>query len=138
MGRAIYFFSDKYLLTATVRTDGASVLAPGRQWVTYPAVSVGWNIDQEKFMQNVQMVSNLKLRAGWGISSNSGVGAYSTLGSLTSNFYNFGAGTTIGTNYANGYVINTSPNPEIELGENKGLNIGVDFGLFNNRITGSA
>ena len=137
MGRAIYAFSDKYLLTATVRTDGASVLAPGRQWVTYPAVSVGWNIDQEKFMEKASMISNLKLRAGWGISSNSGVGAYSTLGSLTSNFYNFGAGTTVGTNYANGYVVNTSPNPDLSWEKTTGLNLGIDFGLFNNRVTGS-
>jgi TonB-dependent starch-binding outer membrane protein SusC len=137
MGRAIYSFDDKYLLTATLRTDGASVLAKGHQWVTYPAVSVGWNLDREKFMEGIKAISNLKIRAGWGVSSNSGVGAYSTLGSLTSNFYNFGSGTTVGTNLANGYVINTSPNPELTWEKTKGLNIGIDFGLFNNRVTGS-
>jgi len=137
MGRAIYSFNDKYLLTATVRTDGASVLAKGHQWVTYPAVSVGWNLDKENFMQGLKFLTSLKLRGGWGISSNSGVGAYSTLGSLTSNFYNFGSGTTVGTNFANGYVINTSPNPELTWEKTKGLNIGLDFGLFNNRVTGS-
>ncbi|HTL06856.1 MAG TPA: TonB-dependent receptor [Chitinophagaceae bacterium] len=137
MGRAIYSFDDKYLLTATVRTDGASVLAKGHQWVTYPAVSVGWNIDREKFMEGIRGISSLKIRAGWGISSNSGVGAYSTLGSLTSNFYNFGSGTTVGTNFANGYIINTSPNPDLTWEKTKGLNIGIDFGLFNNRVSGS-
>lgn len=137
MGRAIYSFDDKYLLTATVRTDGASVLAPGNQWVTYPAVSLGWNLDKEKFLENVNFISALKLRAGWGISSNSGVGAYSTLGSLGTGFYNFGQGTTIGTNYVNGYTINTSPNPSLTWEKTAGLNIGVDFGLFNNRLTGS-
>ncbi len=137
MGRAIYSFDDKYLLTATVRTDGASVLAPGNQWVTYPAVSVGWNLDKEKFLENVNFISALKLRAGWGISSNAGVNPYTTLGSLGTSFYNFGQGTTIGTNYVNGYTINTSPNPLLSWEKTTGLNIGVDFGLFGNRLTGS-
>jgi len=137
MGRAIYSFNDKYLVTATVRADGASVLAPGHQWTTYPAVSAGWNIDKESFMQNVKFVSNLKLRAGWGISSNAGIGAYTTLGSLGSNFYNFGSGSQPNTNFANGYLINTAPNPELGWEKTRGTNIGVDFGLFNNRLSGS-
>ena len=137
MGRVVYSFDDRYLLTATLRTDGASVLAPGNQWVTYPAVSVGWNVANEKFMQNIRAISSLKLRAGWGISSNAGVGAYTTLGSLNNNFYNFGSGTTIGVNYVNGYLIQNSPNPELSWEKTTGVNIGVDFGLLNNRITGS-
>ena len=137
MGRAIYTFDDKYLLTATIRTDGASVLAPGNQWVTYPAVSVGWHLDREKFLENVKFLSSLKLRAGWGISSNAGVNPYQTLGSLTANFYNFGQGTAIGTNYVNGYLINTAPNPGLTWEKTAGLNIGVDFALFNNRLSGT-
>lgn len=137
MGRAIYSFDDKYLLTATVRTDGASVLAPGHQYTTYPAASIGWNIDREKFMENVSFVSSLKLRAGWGISSNAGINAYTTLGSLNSNFYNFGAGTTAGVNLANGYTINTAPNPLLTWEKTAGTNIGVDFALFNNRLSGT-
>lgn len=137
MGRAIYSFDDKYLLTATVRTDGASVLAPGHQYTTYPAASVGWNIDRESFMQNVKFVTSLKLRGGWGISSNAGINAYTTLGSLNSNFYNFGAGTTAGTNLANGYTINTAPNPELTWEKTTGTNIGLDFALFNNRLSGT-
>ena len=137
MGRAIYSFDDKYLLTATLRSDGASVLSPGNQWVTYPAVSVGWSIDKESFMQNVKFVSALKLRAGWGISSNAGINPYTTLGSLGTSFYNFGQGSTSGVNYVNGYTINTSPNPELTWEKTKGLNIGVDFGFFNNRLNGT-
>jgi TonB-linked SusC/RagA family outer membrane protein len=131
MGRAIYSYNDKYLLTATVRNDASSVLAPGHQHTTYPAVSAGWNIDKESFMKNVKLVSLLKLRAGWGISSNAGIDAYTTLGSLTSNFYNFG------TNNQNGYLINTAPNPELGWEKTRGTNIGIDFGVLNNRITGS-
>lgn len=137
MGRVIYGYNDKYLLTATVRRDGASVLAPGNQWVTYPAVSVGWNLDQENFMKSAQFVTALKLRAGWGISSNAGISPYTTLGSLTANFYNFGQGSTTGINYANGYIINTSPNPDLTWEKTKGLNLGVDFSLFDNRLSGS-
>jgi TonB-linked SusC/RagA family outer membrane protein len=137
MGRAVYSYDDRYLLTATVRSDGASVLAPGNQWVTYPAVSVGWNIANEKFMQNVDAISSLKLRAGWGISSNAGIGAYTTLGSLGNSFYNFGSGSTIGVNYVNGYLINTSPNPNLSWEKTTGINLGLDFGLFKNRLSGS-
>ncbi len=137
MGRAIYSFNDKYLLTATVRTDGASVLAKGNQWVTYPAFSVGWNIDQENFMSNADFVSSLKLRAGWGISSNAGIGPFTTLGSLSSGFYNYGQGTTPLVNFVGGYTINTLPNPNLTWEKTKGLNLGIDFGLFNDRLTGS-
>jgi TonB-dependent starch-binding outer membrane protein SusC len=137
MGRAIYNFDDKYYLTATVRTDAASVLAPGNQRVTYPAVSVGWNIDKENFMSGVKIINTLKLRAGWGISSNAGINPYTTLGSLNANFYNFGSGSQIGVNFVNGYLINTSPNPELTWEKTRGLNIGLDFAILNNRISGS-
>jgi TonB-linked SusC/RagA family outer membrane protein len=137
MARAIYSFDNKYLLTATVRRDGASVLAPGHQWVTYPAVSVGWNLNNERFLENVKFLSSLKLRAGWGISSNAGINPYQTLGSLSSTFYNFGQGSTVGTNFVNGYTINTAPSPDLTWEKTSGLNIGVDFALFNNRLSGS-
>jgi TonB-linked SusC/RagA family outer membrane protein len=137
MARAFYSFDEKYLLTATVRTDGASVLAPGKQWVTYPAASVGWNLDREKFMSNVKFVSSLKLKVGYGISSNAGINPYTTLGSLSNGFYNFGSGTAVGTNFQNGYTINTSPNPDLTWEKTAGLNIGLEFSLFNNRLSGS-
>lgn len=137
MARAIYTFDNKYSVTATGRTDGASVLSPGNQWVTYPAISAGWNIDRESFMERVKFVSSLKLRAGYGISSNAGINPYTTLGSLGTSFYNFGQGTNIGTNYVNGYTINTSPNPNLTWEKTAGLNIGVDFSLFKNRLSGT-
>lgn len=137
MARAIYSFDDKYLLTATVRRDGASVLAPAHQWVTYPAVSLGWNIDKEKFFSDVKLITALKLRAGWGISSNAGISPYTTLGSLGNNFYNFGQGTTVGVNFQNGYLINTSPNPNLTWEKTTGLNMGIDFAFFDNRLSGA-
>ena len=137
MGRAIYSFGDKYVLTATIRTDGASVLAPGHQWVTYPAVSAAWNLDKENFMANVKFVNSLKLRAGWGISSNQSIAPYTTLGSLSTSFYNFGSGSTVGTNYVAGYSVANAPNPTLSWEKTKGLNIGVDFAVFNNRLSGT-
>jgi TonB-dependent starch-binding outer membrane protein SusC len=137
MGRAIYSFDDKYVLTATVRTDAASVLAPGHQWVTYPAVSAAWNLDRENFMDNVNFFNSLKLRAGWGVSSNQSINPYQTLGTLNTSFYNFGSGSTVGTNYVAGYTVGTAPNPNLSWEVTRGVNIGVDFGIFNNRLSGT-
>lgn len=137
LARVMYSFDDKYMITANVRTDGASVLAPGNQWTTYPAVSVGWNIASEKFMENVKFVNSLKLRAGWGKGANAGVDPYTTLGSLTANFYNFGSGTTVGVNYVNGYLINSATNPNLTWEKTTGINIGLDFSVLNNRLSGS-
>ncbi len=137
MGRAVYSFDDKYVFTGTIRTDGASVLAPGYQWVTYPAVSAAWNLDNEKFMQNVKLVNSLKLRVGWGISSNQNINPYQTLGTLNTNFYNFGSGSTVGTNYVAGYLVGSAPNPTLSWEKSAGLNIGVDFAILNNRLSGT-
>lgn len=137
MGRVFYSFDNKYMITATVRSDGASVLAKGNQWFTYPAVSVGWNIGEEKFMQNAGWITSLKLRAGWGVSSNQTINPYTTIGSLASNFYNYGQGTTPGVNYVAGYVLNTLANPALTWESTRGYNLGVDFSFFGNRLSGS-
>jgi TonB-dependent starch-binding outer membrane protein SusC len=137
MGRVIYTFNDKFVFTGTVRADAASVLAPGHQWTTYPAFSAAWNLDREKFMENVQFVNNLKLRAGWGISSNQSINPYQTLGTLGTSFYNFGSGSTVGTNYVAGYSVGTAPNPNLSWEKTSGLNIGIDFSTLNNRLSGT-
>ncbi|MEC5174851.1 SusC/RagA family TonB-linked outer membrane protein [Chryseobacterium nepalense] len=90
MGRVMYTYDNKYMLTATLRADGSSRLAPGNKWHTYPALSLGWNITNESFMQNIKALNLFKLRAGWGQTSNQAVAPYSTLGSLTVTPYNFG------------------------------------------------
>lgn len=137
MGRAIYSFDDRYVFTGTVRTDGASVLAPGYQWVTYPAFSAAWNLDREEFMSNAKLINSLKLRVGWGISSTQNINPYQTLGTLGTNFYNFGSGNTIGTNYVPGYLAGSAPNPTLTWEKSAGLNIGVDFAILNSRLSGS-
>src|ERR1044072_4344970 len=137
MGRVFYSYDDRYMLTATVRTDGASVLAPGNQWFTYPALSVGWNLNNESFMRNINWIDNLKLRVGWGLRSNQPIAPYPTIGCLSSNFYNYGPGSSPNVNFVSGYLVNTLPNPALTWESPRGYNIGLDFGLFNNRLSGA-
>lgn len=134
MARVNYSFDDRYLLTATVRTDGASTLSPGNQYYTYPAFSLGWNVMNENFMSNVSFISNLKIRGGWGKTSNQGVPPYATLGLLTANAYNFGAAAA---GYQSGYLVTTLANNALKWQSTSQWNVGMDFGLFNNRVTGS-
>lgn len=131
MGRVMYSYDNRYMLSATLRSDGASVLAPGHQWHTYPAVSVGWNISNESFMQNIAWLNNLKLRGGYGQTSNQAVAPYSTLGSLNSRPYNFG------DVYAVGYYVSQAPNPGLGWEYSKTLNIGLDFTVLKNRLSGT-
>ncbi|MAW94808.1 MULTISPECIES: TonB-dependent receptor [unclassified Leeuwenhoekiella] len=131
MGRAIYQYDNRYLLTATVRSDGSSRLAPGNKWVTYPAISLGWNVANEKFMQDVSWLSQLKLRAGYGETSNQAVNNYATLGNLGIRNYNFG------DTFATGYFVNELPNASLGWEFSETYNYGIDFGLFNNRLSGT-
>ncbi|WP_042719665.1 SusC/RagA family TonB-linked outer membrane protein [Flavobacterium sp. B17] len=131
MGRVMYTYDNKYMMTATLRADGSSRLAEGNKWHTYPALSLGWNITNESFMQNLKFVNLLKLRAGWGQTSNQAVSPYSTLGSLTVVPYNFGS-----TN-STGVYVSLAPNANLGWEYSKTQNYGVDFGFFNNRLTGT-
>lgn len=132
MGRVIYEYANRYMLTAVLRSDGSSRLAPGHQWHTYPAVSLGWNIANESFMKGIPQVTELKLRAGYGQTSNQALAPYSTLGQLTTSPYNFGP-----TGYAVGYSVSQLPNPNLGWEYSKTWNYGLDFSLFNNRLSGT-
>ncbi len=134
MGRLNYGFDDRYLLTLTLRRDGSSTLSPGNKWFNYPAIGLGWNIMEEGFMEGVQKVSNLKLRGGWGISGNRNVGAYATLGALTAGYYNFGTGTA---GQQLGYTVTALPAPNLGWQSTAQFDIGLEFGLFDNRVSGS-
>lgn len=140
MGRLNYSFAGKYLLTATVRRDGSSVLSPGFQYFTYPALGLGWNIAEENFIKDLTFISALKLRAGWGLTSNQSVAAYSTQGNLTTTgggstpqgyVYNFGEVGQVGA------IVSTLANRALEWEKTSNFNLGLDFGFLNNRITGS-
>ena len=132
MGRVMYAYDDRYLLSATVRSDASSRLAPGHKWHTYPAVSAGWNITNESFMKNIPVIDNLKLRVGFGQTSNQAVNAYQTLGSLGTRQYNFGD-----TNYATGYYVTQLPSPTLGWEYSKTWNYGLDFSLFSHRLSGT-
>ncbi len=132
MGRAMYSYDDRYMISATVRSDGSSRLAPGYKWNTYPAVSVGWNIARESFMENVGLIDMLKLRAGYGQTSNQAISPYSTLGLLSTRPYNFGP-----DNYATGYYVTQLPNPALGWEYSNTWNYGIDFAILNNRLSGT-
>ena len=132
MGRVMYEFSDKYMLTATIRTDASSRLAEGHKWHTYPAVSAGWNMKNESFMQGVTMIDRLKIRAGYGQTSNQAVDPYKTLGFLSSRNYNFGDAT-----YATGYYVTELKNPKLGWEYSETFNYGLDFALLKNRLSGT-
>ena len=133
MGRVMYSYDNKYMLSAALRSDASSRLAKGHQWHTYPAVSAGWNIARENFMENAKWIDNLKLRVGFGETSNQSISPYSTLGGLAIRNYNFGDG----TNYKAGYYVNSLPNPDLGWEYSKTWNFGLDFSFFNGRLSGS-
>jgi len=134
MGRATYSYDGRFSATATVRRDGASVLSPGHQYYVYPAFAAAWNISNEKFLTGIPIISNLKLRAGWGITGNQSINPYTTLGALGGNFYNFGQGSA-GQQIA--FNINSLPNPALKWQSTAQYNFGLDFGIIENRITGA-
>jgi TonB-linked SusC/RagA family outer membrane protein len=134
MGRVNYTYDNRYLFTATVRVDGSSTLAPGYQYFTYPAFGLGWNITEEKFMESLHFINNLKLRGGWGISGNRNVAPYQTLGLLSASTYNFGQSTP-GQQLA--YTVTQVSNPFLTWQSTSQYDIGLEFGILNNRISGS-
>ncbi|MGC9150981.1 MAG: SusC/RagA family TonB-linked outer membrane protein [Microbacter sp.] len=132
MGRVMYSYDDRYMLSATFRSDASSRLAPGHKWHNYPAVSAGWNINKESFMKNISWIDELKLRGGYGQTSNQAVAPYATLGLLSTVPYNFGP-----TTYATGYNVSKLPNPNLGWEYSNTTNFGVDFSFFRSRLSGT-
>lgn len=131
MGRVNYGFKNKYLLTASLRYDGASRLAAGHKWVQFPAMAFAWRLSEEDFLRNIKSISDLKLRVGYGTTASSEVSPYQTKGTLSTYYYNYGSSLQIG------YAPSTLPTPNLTWETTGQWNAGVDFGLLNNRITGS-
>lgn len=130
MGRINYSYKDRYLLTASARYDGASRLAPGNKWVLFPSAALAWRISEEGFMKGNSTFSNLKLRAGFGITGNSAIDPYKTAGNLGYARYNYGS-----TN-AMAFYQNEMPNPDLKWEKTKQYNAGLDFGILKGRISG--
>ena len=133
MGRIMYTYDDRYMLSAAVRSDASSRLAPGHQWHTYPAVSVGWNIHKENFMAGARgWLDELKLRVGYGETSNQAISPYATLGSLSTTVYNFADEL-----YSTGYYVSTLPNSELGWEYSKTWNYGLDWSVLNGKLRGT-
>jgi TonB-linked SusC/RagA family outer membrane protein len=134
MGRAVYTFRDRYTIMGAVRRDGASVLAPGHKWTTFPTVGVAWQLGDEPFMGRFGWLSSLKLRGSYGKVGNSAINAYQTQGALSSGKINFGS-TTAAVYYPNP---SNPANPDLGWEKTAKSDAALEFGLFGNRLTGSA
>ena len=123
-GRAFYSFDERYLLTATIRRDGSSKFAKGNKWGWFPAVALAWRASQESFLRNNAIINNLKLRAGWGATGNQNVSDYAYMALLSYKTTPWGTGVLTG---------NTA-NPDLTWETTHSYNVGIDLGLFQNRI----
>jgi len=133
LGRATYAYKSKYLLSASIRTDGSSYFAPGNKWGSFPAISLGWAASKEKFLYKVKWLTNLKLRGSYGATGNNRIADFAYLDLLSRGNYSFGAGT--GT--SSGGLINNPAifgNPAITWERTFQSNFGADISLFKNKI----
>ena len=135
LGRITYDYKGKYLLNGAIRYDGGSYWAPGNKWQTFPSASIGWRIGQENFMKSIPTISELKVRAGYGITGLNGavLGATPWLASVSANsaYYPFGNVITSGPASS----IQSLGNKDLEWETTKQLNIGLDLGLLKNAVT---
>lgn len=131
--RVNYNYKGRYVLYFSGRYDGASRLAAGNKWDFFPSGGLAWNISEENFMANVEAISSLKLRATYGVSGNYNIDVYGTQSGLT-----YSSRMSFGEVPAPAYVFNTTVgNPQVGWEKSYTTNIGLDFGLLQNRITGS-
>ncbi len=132
LARLIYSYNDKYILTSTFRADGTSKFAPGNKFSYFPSFALAYRVDQEQFMKNQKIISNMKFRAGWGMVGNQGVTPYQTQilyssnGRLMDNALNNG--------YITGLGLTGIANPYLKWETTQQYNLGLDLGFFKNRI----
>lgn len=131
-GRVNYSYEGKYIVAATLRREGSSRFGANNKWGNFPAISGAWNIQQEDFMKDVTWINSLKLRVGYGETGNSGFennASRVTLGGGGKYLYPDGQ-------YFETYGPNRNPNPNLKWETKRETNIGVDFSLFDNKLTG--
>jgi TonB-linked SusC/RagA family outer membrane protein len=128
LARANYNYDSRYLLTATIRRDGSSRFGPNNKWGVFPSVSAGWRISEEAFMKEVTVINELKLRASYGHTGNNFIGNYDHVGLLAKRNYVF-AGSVV-----NGLGPNRISNASLSWEKNKQSDIGLELGIFQNRI----
>jgi len=139
MARLNYAYNDKYLLTLSSRWDAASQLADGHKWSYFPSLAAAWRIDQEDFMRGISWVNSLKLRAGIGTTGNAAISAYQTLGGIQTLYYTWGSAVDAGYVSSDASLKDPAPMANEDLGWERTtqFNLGLDFALFHNRVSGS-
>ena len=130
-GRMQYDYQGKYLLSASARRDGSSRFGHATKWGFFPSVSIGWRASDEGFLNAISSLSDLKFRGSWGLSGNNGIGDYSHIATL--NFANYSYGGSL----ANGLIPGNFANPNLGWEESEMINVGLDLGLFQNRVYAS-
>lgn len=131
-GRVSYDFEGKYLFTASLRHEGSSKFGQNHKWGDFPAVSAGWRISQESFMQDIDWINDLKIRADYGVTGNQDFGSYISLNTMSGFGYYFYNG-----KYFQVWGPSKNVNPDLKWEKGKNWNIGLDFSLFANRFYGS-
>ena len=129
ISRVNYSYDGKYLLTATIRRDGSSRFGANNKWGTFPSFSAGYNLSEEPFMKPVKFINNLKLRAGYGISGNNQIGNYTHIGLISTANY------VENNKIKPGLVPSNLSNDQLTWEKSKQINLGMDLGLFKDRIS---
>lgn len=142
MARINYSYDNRYMITASVRRDGASQLAEGHKSATFPSVALGWRADQEEFLSSVSWLDQLKVRAGYGVTGNSAVNPYTTKGAISSLFYPYGTSITQGYTLFDSMLFSSEDRNLMMANENltwektAQYNFGLDFSFLNGRVSG--
>ncbi len=131
IGRINYTYKNKYFLTATVRSDGSSRFGENNKYATFPSVSAGWALSDESFMQGIAAISELKLRASYGVSGNNRIGNYASIGLLAPSSYVLGSGNG---SSVSGLNPSTIANNDLTWETTKQFDIGIELGLLEDRI----
>jgi len=132
IARVQYSYKGKYLFTGSVRADGSSKFGANNKWGYFPSASVGWRLSEENFLKDVKSISDLKLRASYGLTGNFNIPTYGAQGSMTSYGYVFGGATPAVTNGAATYA---QPNDDLRWEKTAQLNVGLDVAFWNNQLT---
>lgn len=131
--RVQYAYKNKYLASASIRTDGSSRFGTNTKYGVFPAASLGWKLSEEQFMQNIRQISDLKIRVTYGVTGNNSIGDFNAIPTTASYGYVFGSTQAA----VIGQAPNRVANPDLSWEKSATLNLGLDFGLLKNRITGS-
>jgi TonB-linked SusC/RagA family outer membrane protein len=127
-GRVNYSFNDKYLFSGSYRREGSSRFGANNKYGNFPAASVGWRVSEESFMPDYRWLTDLKVRASWGVTGNNNIGNYTSLSSMSAQNY------ILGGDLANGQVLSSFANADLGWEQSKQIDVGLDLSMFDNRL----